>query len=93
MATTLLTNEPLGLSLTPRMEMDLRESQVRAPAPQKMTSMHLAALGLGCRMSDLGSGLRCELFLRGHSIGSLRRNTNPPLPTGMLTVQEKIYCT
>ena len=29
--TMLLTNEPLGLSLTPRMEMDLRKTQVRAP--------------------------------------------------------------
>ena len=53
-ATTLLTNKPLGLSLTPRMEMDLRKTQVRAPASQKMTSLHLAALG--SRLSDVGFG-------------------------------------
>jgi len=54
MATTLLTNEPLGLSLTPRLEMDLRETQVRAPASKRMTSLHLAALG--SRLSDVGFG-------------------------------------
>ena len=45
MATTLLTNEPLGLSLTPRMEMDLRETQVLAPASKKVTTLHLAGIG------------------------------------------------
>ena len=53
-ATMLLTHEPLGLSLTPRLEMDLRKTQVRAPASQKMTSLHLAALG--SRLSDVGFG-------------------------------------
>ena len=55
-ATTLLTNKPLGLSLTPRMEMDLRETQVRAPAFQKMTSMHLAALAARIGYRDVGFG-------------------------------------
>ena len=65
-ATTLLTNKPLGLSLTPRMELDLRETQVRAPAFQKMTSMHS-----GSRLSALGCRIRiwsCEFELElGHA--------------------------
>ena len=61
-ATTLLTNKPLGLSLTPRMEMDLRKTQVRAPPSQKMTPMHLAAIG--CRMSDSDLELRVRTRTR-----------------------------
>ena len=49
-ATMLLTHEPLGLSLTPRMEMDLRETQVRAPTSKRMTPS-LERRG-GCRNQE-----------------------------------------
>ena len=62
MATTLLTNEPFGSSLMPRLEMDLRKTQVRAPPSQKMTPMHLAAIG--CRMSDSDLELRVRTRTR-----------------------------
>jgi len=78
--TMLLTNEPLGLSLTPRMEMDLRKTQVRAPPSQKMTPMHLAAIG--CRMSDSDLELRVRTRTRTRTRARAAGAAHEPLLYG-----------